>query len=341
MFHLTSSGQEESYRVMSNDEMEGRLHQIGVVAEWTGLSPEVLRVWERRYGVVKPHRAAGGQRLYTDEDVERLRMLRRATVGGRGIGSVARQPLEEVERLVRADEAARVGRKAETEGRTEGAEPGVDLEEAIALVRSLDGSRLEAFLSRAAALSGAVRFLEGVVAPLMQRIGEEWHGGRLSPAQEHLATGVAQRVVFGVLAELRPSGEAPVFLVAGTAGDRHEMGALLAAAVAAAEGWGVVYLGPDLPAGEVVVAARETGARAVGLSVLYVADPARTIAEVRAVRKLLPASVPLLVGGGASAALDEALEDSGTRVVKDLEGLRAELRGCRPGARARGGVDRG
>src|SRR5215207_6184842 len=86
----------------------GPRHPIGVVAERTGLSPDVLRVWERRYAVVEPHRSAGGQRLYSDADIERLSLLHRATQGGHGIGHVATMSKAKLEELVQGIEAATV-----------------------------------------------------------------------------------------------------------------------------------------------------------------------------------------------------------------------------------------
>jgi MerR family transcriptional regulator, light-induced transcriptional regulator len=297
-------------------------HPIGVVAERTGLSAEVLRVWERRYGAVRPDRDAAGQRLYTDADVERLQLLRRATQGGRAIGSVASLPGEELQRLVREDDRARA--------RVAGADPAparavVDVEEAIGLVRDLDAQALELTLTRAATVLGAPHFVESVVAPFMRRIGDEWHAGRLSPAHEHLATAAVQRVLARLLGTLADAGGAPAFVVATLAGERHEVGALLAAAVAAAVGWRVVYLGADLPARDIATAAILTNARAVGLSVVYAADPAPLAEEVRAIRRLLPASVPLVAGGAGAAAVQAAAGDLDVLWLGELEALRATL----------------
>ena len=81
-------------------------HPIQVVAQRTGLSPDVLRIWERRYAVVKPSRSATGRRLYSDRDVEHLLLLRRATLAGRSISQVADLDSEELRGLVEADEVA-------------------------------------------------------------------------------------------------------------------------------------------------------------------------------------------------------------------------------------------
>ena len=296
-------------------------HPIGVVAERTGLTPEVLRVWERRYDVVRPVRSEGGQRLYSDDDVGRLRLLRQASQAGRSIGSIARLPHDELARLVREDEAARLARPADGEET-----PATALEVPLAHALALDADALEAHLDRAAAVLGAPVFLERVAAPFMRLVGDEWHAGRLTPAHEHLATGVVQRVVLRVMTALREGGDAPAFLVATPVDERHEIGALLAAAAAAAEGWRVIYLGASLPAAEIAAAAAATGADAVGVSVIVAGSPARVSAELATLRARLPASVPLFVGGAGARAIEPDPAAGETIRVHDLDELRAALR---------------
>jgi MerR family transcriptional regulator, light-induced transcriptional regulator len=300
-------------------------HPIGVVAERTGLSPDVLRVWERRYRAVEPSRAADGQRSYSDADVERLRLLRLATLAGRSIRQVARLATEELRRLVREDEAARqqVGRRDE---RAVPASAGEGVTRALELARAVDALGLESFLRRTAAALGVPVFLDGLAAPLLRRMGDEWEAGRLTPAQEHLATAIIQRVLEGAIHFLAPPYDAPNLLLATPTGEQHKMGAVLAAAAAAAEGWRVTYLGPDLPAGEIVDAAVAAAARVVGVSVVFLRDRDRVLAELRTVRSRLPASVPLLAGGAGAVALASELHGSGIHVVEDLSALRAALR---------------
>jgi MerR family transcriptional regulator, light-induced transcriptional regulator len=305
------------------DEGTAHRHPIGVVAERTGLTPEVIRVWERRYGAVRPERTPAGQRLYTDADVERLRLLRRATQGGRSISSVASLGEVELARLVRADDEAGA---LLTEGGGSGLAGALDVEAALAYAKALDAVSLESLLRRSVAVHGTPPFLEHGVAPLMRRIGDEWHGGRMSPAQEHLATAVVERVLSSVLSTLAEPSDGPVLVVATPAGERHEVGALLAAAAAAAEGWRVVYLGPDLPADAIAEAAIDAGADAVGLSVVLVESPLRTIEELNEVRRLLPVSVPLLVGGAAASVVAGERGAADAIPLHDLDGMRAALR---------------
>src|SRR5918999_1341804 len=95
------------------------VHPIGVVTRRTGLSPDLLRVWEKRYHVVRPRRSSGGRRLYSDADIERLRLLYRATLAGRGIGQVATLSTPTLAALVRRDADAD---RADTNGRAPSAD---------------------------------------------------------------------------------------------------------------------------------------------------------------------------------------------------------------------------
>ncbi len=304
-------------------------HPIGVVAERTGLSQDVLRAWERRYGLARPARSAGGQRLYSDADLEHLRLLSQAILGGRSIGRIAHLPLDELAALVQDDAEARRRRPrdAEVQARDD------HVARAFEQVAALDGLALDALLRRSAAMLGAATFLDSVAAPLLRRVGEAWHAGDISPAQEHLATAVVKRVIDAVMHALPMSPASPVMISCTPAGERHEIGALLAAATAAVMGWQVVYLGADLPASDIAAAAERTQAHVVALSLVYASDSAAVARELRALRAALPQRTRLVVGGAAAAPILEDLRAADITYLEDLAALREEL-ASRPGAKA-------
>jgi MerR family transcriptional regulator, light-induced transcriptional regulator len=299
------------------------LHPIGVVAERTGLSLDVLRIWERRYSVVEPTRDEAGRRLYTDGDIERLRLLAQATSAGQSIGQIAALPVASLRELVRGAEAARWTSTRPT-GRTVGAAELV--EQAMERTRAMDGAGVEHVLRRAASLLGTPVFLEEVVVGLTRQIGEEWHRGRLSIAQEHLTSGVLRPLLAQLRAGLPVQPAAPALVVATPVGERHEIGALLAATAASVEGWRVTYLGADLPAEEIARAALETNARAVALSSVYVTDVPMVTAEVQSLRERLPRDVAILLGGAGLHRLQEALADLDVVTIPGLAELRGFLR---------------
>jgi MerR family transcriptional regulator, light-induced transcriptional regulator len=301
----------------------GAQHPIGVVATRTGLTPDVLRVWERRYGVVAPQRTPSGQRLYSDADVERLRLLQRATSHGRNISQLAGLDVDALRHLVVSDEEAGADQLPAPGAPTDA---GAWVVAALERTVRLDASGLEQLLRRLAAMWGTVAFLEDFAAPFFLRIGEEWHEGGLKPAHEHLASAVMRTVLASLVSDLSAATSAPRLLVATPADERHEIGALLVAATAASAGWRVTYLGADLPAGEIADAAAQAGARAVALSVVLPGDVARLAAELRELRSRLPAGVELLVGGGGAPAVEAAATLPGIVYPDALPGLREWLR---------------
>ncbi|HEX5817598.1 MAG TPA: MerR family transcriptional regulator [Gemmatimonadales bacterium] len=300
-------------------------HPIGVAADRTGLSPDLLRIWERRYAAVTPSRSDGGQRLYSDADIERLRLLRLAMLPGRGIGPMARLGNADLAALVREDEAARHDGGRSMAGTPPGSAPD-EVEEAVRLAQALDGWGLEGLLRRSAAVAGVASFLDGLAEPLLQRLDEEREAGRLTTVQQRLATHGLRRVLDGALLSLATPPDAPHLLVATPAGEREELDALLVATAAAVERWRVTYLGADLDASEIAVAAGHTAARAVGLSVTRREDRAPLLAELRRVRASLPSRVSLLVGGLGARELGPTLDGAGILVMHDLAALRAALR---------------
>lgn len=301
-------------------------HPIAVVAERTGLSQDVLRVWERRYEAVHPRRRPGGQRYYSDDDIQRLALLRAATQAGRSIGLVARLPTEALAALVAEDAAARGRRAPATSALPDTADRTDDVEAALGMARALDARALDESLRRSAAAMGVSPFIETVGGPLLRRVGEEWHAGRLSPAPEHLVSSILHDIVAGTMRSIPQRNGAPRVLIATPAGDRHAIGAALAGAAAAIEGWNVLYLGADLPAREIADAARTAAVRVVALSLVYVDDPARVLGELRALRTRLPHSIPIIAGGAGARALAAELSAMNVLVDASIPGLVAQLR---------------
>lgn len=304
-------------------------HPIAVVTERTGLSQDVLRVWERRYAAVVPARGAAGQRLYSDADIERLGLLQAATRAGRNISGVAGLSAEELAELVDADLEARERRPI---ARRPEPEPSELVEQAVLLARSLNSHAIDDTLRRAVAEIGVSAFIERVAAPLLRRIGEEWHAGRLSFAQEHLVSSLLHDIIAERMRSFGSREGASKVLVSTPAGERHAIGAVLVGASAAVEGWNVLHLGADLPAREIAEAAVAADVQVVAISIVYVADPHLVVEELRTLRARLPSEITLIAGGAGAGALAPQLHAVGVRVESSVAGLLAELRRIRPGA---------
>lgn len=291
-----------------------------MVAARTGLSRDVLRVWERRYGAVEPIRTPGGQRRYSDAHVERFRLLAAATGHGRAIGSVANLGAEELSRLVAEDEAQRSPQRPDGTSAVAGV-----IDAAMAAIHALDAPTLDALLRRAIAHHGVPHFVDVLAPMLMRAVGDQWVAGRLSIAHEHLASAVLIEIVMETVRAVPPRPGAPRAVVATPAGDRHSLGAALAAAAASLQGWSVVYLGADVPHADIAGAVRTAGAHAVALSIVYVEDQAQALAEIRALRGSIDPAVPLLIGGAGAEGIAAAV--GGLRITRceSLAQLRNEL----------------
>ena len=297
-------------------------HAIKMVSRRTGLTAHVIRIWEKRYAAVEPERTGTNRRLYSDEQIERLSLLRDITQGGHSIGHVAKLPTEKLREL--ASEAAAANGHT-TRSLTGAATTPSFLDECIAAVKSLDSRALEDSLKRASTELGAQGLLQRVIAPLAQTIGELWRDGIITAAHEHFASAVI-RIFLGHAAKpFSGTDNAPVLVVATPTGQIHELGALLVGAAAANLGWHVTYLGASLPAAEIAGAARQNRARAVALSLVYPEDDPRLEGELTRLRELLPPEVTLLAGGRAMPAYHDALGKIGATQIKDLSDLSSTL----------------
>jgi DNA-binding transcriptional MerR regulator/methylmalonyl-CoA mutase cobalamin-binding subunit len=286
-------------------------YPIRVVARLTGIPIDTLRAWERRYAAVEPGRDDRG-RLYSDGEMQKLKLLRRLVERGHAIGRIASLGEQELERLLEAglDPGERGGR--------------ADLVDVGAILECFDRYDLPAAdrrLGRLAAVLSARELVHDVVIPLLRLVGDAWHGGRFTIGQEHMASAALRNLLGSLVRVQAPRDGRPGLVFATPPGERHELGIMAAAMLAAAAGLGVVYLGADLPPEDVVEAARRTGARAVVLGLTGTEDARSLVEATRDVVGALPRGVEILVGGEAALANQDELRGAGAVVVRDLDAL--------------------
>lgn len=300
-------------------------HPIKVVVRRTGLSPHVIRVWEKRYQAVEPMRTETNRRRYSDADIERLLLLQRATHTGRSIGQIARLPTERLRDLVHEDEAAgqpsipvaAVGELPEL--------PGSHLEDCLAAIRQLDGAEFERLLMQARVALSQPLFIERVVVPLMETVGELWRSGALRIVHEHLASAVVRTMLGGLSTSAVQPALAPKIVVTTPTGQLHEIGALIVASTAESDGWQVVYLGVNLPAEEIAAAVQHHGAKVVALSLVHPADDPRVPNELLKLRRYLSRDIDILLGGRGSHGYKAVATTIGAIQLHDLAALRNYL----------------
>jgi MerR family transcriptional regulator, light-induced transcriptional regulator len=298
---------------------------IKLAAQRTGLSPHVIRIWEKRYQAVQPDRTGTQRRLYSEDEIERLRLLRLATESGHRIGDIARLPTEQLRALI--PDPPHEPRPATGPTRWAASDA---VAAALASVSRLDAPEFEAVLERASVSFGTHGVLQHVIAPLAHQVGEAWSEGRMTAAHEHFTSDLARTFLHQRARAYAESGSMPVLVAATPPGQLHDLGAAIAAAAARDVGWRVVFLGAGLPAAEIAGAAQQSGAVAVAFSIVYPPDDPNLPDELRHLRKLLGPDLPLLVGGRAAPAYAAALADVGAEVLQDLNGLYRALGRIRP-----------
>ncbi len=286
---------------------------ISAVERDTGLSKDTLRVWERRYGFPRPLRDAQGERVYTGEQVGRLRLLRRLLVLGHRPGRVVGLAREQLEAML-AQHAAQ-GLAAAPAGTAA-------LQRLLALLREHDPAGLQRELLQAQMRLGLQRFVVDLVAPLSTEVGAAWMRGELEVFEEHQFSEVLQRVLRGAIAVIPAAGAdapgRPRVLLTTIVHEPHGLGLLMAEAMLALEACHCVSLGVQTPLDDIVRAARAHQADVVALSFSAQPAQAQVLDALRALRAALPSHIEIWAGG-SSPALGRAPD--GVLVLRALPGL--------------------
>lgn len=262
------------------------LLSIGAICSETGLSPDVVRVWERRYGFPMPVRLPSGHRRYRSSDLNRLRLIAEAVAEGH------RPAL-----AVKADEASL--RKLLVRGQSSTWAPILD--PLIQAVMEMDSSKIRALLQQSFAQYPLKDFLGHVVDPLLEWIGFAWAEGSLGIHQEHLVTEILEDFLRQMRLVLPAQPCRGAVLLTTLPGERHRLGLLMAALLYAAKGVRVELLGVDLPVASIANAARalRVDRVAVSLSIQSSGEPTRRL--LMDLLERLPPKCRLLIGGQGAA----------------------------------------
>lgn len=307
------------------------LHPIQIVTRRTGVSADVLRVWEKRYGVVAPVRSTSGRRLYSDADIQRLRLVVQATRAGRPIGQVAALSTPALVALL-DEEASPSG--PPRRGRDDGARPaspavGDLLEACIDAIGDFDAVGLDLLLRRAIVALSADDFLDAIVLPLVEHLRVRVLDGSLPRSHAHLANAGLRRVLDHAVATATAPLASRDIVVAALGGNVHEIDTLIVAATAASDGWRVTYVTPGVPADDVVETLQHVGARVLALSLAASSGDRVIPRELRRLRALLPPPVEILAVGASADVQRAALAETAATPIVGLGMLRARLRDLR------------
>lgn len=296
-------------------------HSINIAAKRSGLTTHVIRVWEKRYGAVAPIRTDTNRRQYSDEEIDRLGFLKRATDAGYKISQIAPVSTENLAALLAKDEVLRVDLANEsTPSENNEADRGAYyIGACLAAIKELNSSGLEESLTQSALLLGHQGMICHVVSPLAMRIGELWREGIITAAHEHFASAIIRVFLTNISKPFAIPETAPRIIVATPAGQLHELGAVIASATCASAGWRVTYLGTNLPAAEIAGAFIQNHAQAVALSIVFPDDDPELSDEFQRLRTFLPHDAHIIAGGRASSAYRKTLGSIKATICLDIK----------------------
>lgn len=261
--------------------------RIGELSRRVGVSPELLRAWERRYGLMQPSRSAGGFRLYSDADEARIRRMQEHLEGGLSAAEAAQAALS-------------VSEAAETP-------TAAGLPEAVAqlldALERYDEVSAHGILDRLLATYSTQAVLVEVVLPVLRSVGEQWADGEVSVAQEHFASHVLRGRLLGLAREWG-RGIGPIAVLACPPDERHDLPLIMFGIALRSSGWRIAFLGADTPIATIEQAVVSLEPRAVVLSTV---ETDRLQAVERDLAALTARTTVAVGGAGADSALAEQM----------------------------------
>lgn len=275
--------------------------RIGELARRSGTSPELLRAWEQRYGLLRPARSSGGFRLYSPADEARIQRMTQLIAGGMSAAEAAETALADSD-VPAVAEPPIVGTLAE--------------QLRMALDR-FDGASAHAVFDRLLASVSVEAVVADVVLPYLRDLGDRWAAGQASVAQEHFGSNLVRGRLLS-LARDWDMGEGPSLLGACLPGEAHDIGLLAFGILAARRGWRITFLGADTPI-ETISTSVETVRPQ--LTVLVTINPALVASHAKGIRALATSTRPVIGGisderlvarAGATALPDDIVEAART-----------------------------
>lgn len=274
----------------------------------------MIRVWERRYGIVQPSRSVNRYRVYSDEDVALLRFLKSEQDKGRSIGELASEGRELL--LMRMRTTPAPSAPAQPFDRL--------LDELIATLEPLDRAEFERRLNGAVAVIPFEEALQCLLLPLQHRIGELWHQGRLNVGVEHYVTKLIQQKLFSVMNQLPLNENGPRVVVGCPAGEFHELGAQAVAYHCAMRGCQIYYLGPNIPIADLQAFCQRVGPDLILLSIVEYQTDEEAERFLQSL-EMIATTWPVVIGGQGASAMSHLIGSRHVEVLDDSAALNARV----------------
>lgn len=292
---------------------------IAAVERDTGLPKDTLRVWEKRYHFPQPGRDTFGERIYSIDQVEKLRVIKRLIDGGHRPGKIIGLSIDELAKLAEVSTAG---------SRIHVAPDSLDeLNGYMELIKRHNAEEFRQAMSRLVMTMGLHRFVIETVAPMNAMVGDAWARGYFEIFEEHIYTETIQVVLRNALNTMSSTRKGPRVLLTTLPNEMHGLGLLMAECIFSMEGAQCVSLGTQTPIYDIVLAARAQKIDVVALSFSAIQSSAAVLDALSELREKLPPTVEVWCGG-ASAALRKKPSDD-FFLLSSLDSISESIAGWR------------
>lgn len=288
---------------------------IQAVERETGVSKELLRMWERRYAFPAPERDEQGDRIYPPDQISKLRLLRRLIDNGFRPGKIIGLAIPELESLLRSRYSNTLESAPEIE------------RDLLATLKSGDMHQIRDYLSHQLIKMGLQSFVLEFLQYASPIVGDAWMRGEIEIHEEHIYTEQVQNLIRNAIGGLRPPTAAPRVLLTTPPEENHTLGVLMVEALLRLDNVDAVCFGPLMPVREIVQAVQKNHIDIVALSFSASYPASKAIEFLEEVRFRLPMSVEIWAGGSSLRGSRRSVE--GVEIFQDLESIRRAVQAWR------------
>jgi DNA-binding transcriptional MerR regulator len=276
------------------------IYTISATASMTGVNAVTLRAWERRYGLITPTRTEAGHRLYTEEDIERIKLILNL--------------LDEGIAVSRVKEALRITAEREVAPPAEDQGPWQQLQrDMLEAVASFDEATLGRIYNESMSLYPVEVVTRLLLLPLLELLGERWMKSDTGIAEEHFFSVFMRNKLGARFHHQNLQNTGTKIVAACLPGEQHEFGLLLFALAANARGYRIILLGSDMPLAPIPHVVKRSGSQAIVLT--GAAELVPQAIQQQLITLLEKTGLPVFVGGQASSRYRNEIEAAGAIAV--------------------------
>lgn len=297
--------------------MSEAFYTMKIVTEKTGLNQHVIRVWEKRYGAIKPQRTGTNRRVYDEADITKLEFLKLLTDNGYPISQIANKDVDELSELIVKDKLS-LHHKSNYAIDTIVHEPKDVIQKCIEYLSKFETNELESILLDESVKHSQFDFITKIIEPLLIEVGNKWSSGELRVSHEHLVSSMIKMILMNFKNANLVLNNTNTVLFTTPSGQLHELGALMGSVIASSFGLNAIYLGPNLPVEEIIFAIHENNAKAVVLSIIYPLNDLTLNAQLERLKKLLKTDTDIIVSCKDAKLYMPVIKNINAKLIKNF-----------------------